>query len=123
MAERLNRTLVESARSMLLDANLSKSYWAEAISTAVYLRNRCPTKAVLRMTPFEAWHGKKPGLRVFGCDSYTHIPKDECGKLDTKARKCILLGYGKETKGYRLYDVMTRKRIHSRDVRFNERAK
>ncbi len=56
VAERLNRTLVESARSMLLDANLSKSYWAEAISTAVYIRNRCPTKAVLRMTPFEAWH-------------------------------------------------------------------
>ncbi len=126
VAERLNRTLVESARSMLLDANLSKSYWAEAISTAVYLRNRCPTKAVLRMTPFEAWHGEKPGvdhLRVFGCDSYAHIPKDERGKLDTKARKCILLGYGEETKGYRLYDVMTRKIIHSRDVRFNERAK
>ena len=39
VAERLNRTLVESARSMLLDANLSKLYWAEAVSMAVYLRN------------------------------------------------------------------------------------
>ncbi len=71
--------MVESARSMLLDANLSKSYWA---ATAVYLRNRCPTKAVLRMTPFEAWHGGVDHLRVFGCDSYAHIPKDECGKLE-----------------------------------------
>ena len=44
VAERLNRTLVESARSMLLDAALSKHYWAEAISTAAYLRNRCPTR-------------------------------------------------------------------------------
>ena len=38
VAERLNRTLVESARSMLLDANRSKSFWAEAVSTTVYHR-------------------------------------------------------------------------------------
>ena len=65
---------------MLLDA--THEFWAEAISTAVYLRNRCPTiKAVKEMTPYEAWHGKKKPkvehLRVFGCDVYAHIPKDE----------------------------------------------
>lgn len=38
VAERLNRTLVESACSMLLDANLTKYYLAEAVSTAVYLK-------------------------------------------------------------------------------------
>ncbi len=92
VAERLNRTLVESARSMLLDANLSKQYWAEAVSMAVYLRNRCPTKAVEGKTPYEAWYGQKPKvdhLRVFGCDAFAHIPKDERGKFDTKTRKCI----------------------------------
>ena len=122
VAERLNRTLVESARSMLLDANLPKRYWAEAISTAVYLKNRCPTKAVQEMTPFEVWYGKKPSvdhLRVFGCDAY----KDERGKFDTKARRCILLGYGEETKGYRLYDDKVKKVLYSRDVKFNESAK
>ena len=36
VAERLNRTLVKSAHSMLLDAKLSHSFWAEAISTTVY---------------------------------------------------------------------------------------
>lgn len=123
VAERLNRTLVESARSMLLDANLSKSYWAEAVSTAAYLKNRCPTRAVQDKTPYEAWHGKKPSvdhLRVFGCDAYAHVPKDDRGKFDTKARKCILLGYGEETKGYRLYDVNKMKVLYSRDVKFNE---
>ena len=30
--------------------------------------------------------------------------RDERGKLDSKARKCILLGYGRDRKGYRLYD-------------------
>ena len=111
---------------MLLDANLSKYYWAEAVSTAVYLKNRSPTKAVQGMTPFEAWHGKKPSvdhLRVFGCDAYAHIPKEERGKSDKKARKCVLLGYRAETKGYRLYDVKDRKIVYSRDVQFNENSK
>ncbi len=75
------------------------------------------------MTPYEAWHGEKPKvkhLRVFGCDAYTHILKDERGKFDSKARKCILLGYGQETKGYRL---VRQKVLHSRDVRFNEDEK
>ena len=38
VAERLNRTLVEAARSMLTHANLSNAFWAETISTATYVR-------------------------------------------------------------------------------------
>ena len=44
-------------------------------------------------------------LRIFGCDAYAHVPKDERGKLDSKARKCIFVGYPSEFKGYRLYDT------------------
>ena len=46
--------------------------------------------------------------------------KDERRKLDLKTRKCILLGYGTETKGYRLYDPNQERLFHSRDVMFNE---
>ena len=123
VAERMNRTLVETTRSMLFGAKLPQRFWAEALSTAVYLRNRSPTKAVKNITPYEAWFGEKPRvdhLRVFGSTVYAHIPKDERGKLDSKAQKCVLLGYGSETKGYRLYD-QTKKRVFlSRDVIFNE---
>ena len=117
------RTLVETVRSMLADAKLPHRFWAEALSTAVYLRNRSPTKAVQDMTPFEAWKGMRPRvdhLCIFGCDAYSHVPKDERQKLDSKARKCILLGYGEETKDYRLYDSNRQKVFHSRDVKFNE---
>ena len=104
-------------------AKLPQRFWAEALSTAIYLRNRSPTKAVKNITPYEAWFGEKPRvdhLRVFGSTVYAHIPKDERGKLDSKAQKCVLLGYGSETKGYRLYD-QTKKRVFlSRDVIFNE---
>ena len=103
VAERMNRTLVGTARSILVNANLPHSFWAEALSTATFLRNRSPTKAVCGMTPHEAWTGEKPrvdGLRVFGCQAFVHVPKDERKKLDSKSRKCILLGHGTTTKGY-----------------------
>ena len=121
VAERMNRTLVESVRSMLIDAKLPQRFWA--LSTAVYLKNRSPTKAVKDVTPYEAWRKEKPKvehLRVFGWDAYAHVPKDERHKLDSKAKKCIFLGYGQGTKGYRLYDPQRRKVFYSRDVKFNE---
>ena len=59
-------------------------------------------------------------LRVFRCTAYVHIPKDERGKLDSKTRKCISLGYGSVQKGYRVFDQLTQKVSHSRNVRFNE---
>ena len=121
----MNRILVETLRSMLVDAKLPHAFWAEAVSTAVYLRNRSPTKAIEDMTPYEAWMKRKPQveyLRVFGCDAYAHVAKDERKKLDSKSRKCIFLGYGEETKGYRLYDSSRSKVIYSRDVQFNEES-
>ena len=122
-AEWFNRTLLETTRSMLSDSQLAKSFWAEALSTATYLRNRSPTMALNEMTPVEAWTGKQPHvqhLRVFGCDAYAHVPRDERDKLDPKVKKCWFLGYGVTTKAYRLYDRCKRRTIFSRDVTFSE---
>ena len=107
VVERFNHALVELLQSMLNGAKLPHKFWADTLSTTAYLQNRSPTKSVLRMIPFEAWTDKRPNvehLRIFGCTAYAHILKDKRQKLDSKARKCILLGYGTETKGYWLYD-------------------
>ena len=123
VAERLNRTLIESVRTMLADSKLPHRFWAEALSTAVYLRNRSSTKALAGITPHESWSGTKPNvssLRIFGCSAYARVPKVERCKLDSKTRKCVLLGYGTNRKGYRLYDLGRMKVIHSRDVVFDE---
>ena len=123
VAERKNRTIVEAIRSLLSDSNLPKCFWAEALATVTYLHNIRPTKAVANITPYEAWYGKKPSvdhLKVFGCVCYSHIPKDERRKLDRKARKAIFLGYGTSVKGYRLYDLKSKKIFYSRDVIFDE---
>lgn len=123
VAERLNRTLIEGVRTMLADSKLPHRFWAEALSTMVYLRNRSPTKALEGITPYEAWSGTTPDvsfLRIFGCSAYAHVPKAERHKLDSKTRKCVMLGYGTDRKGYRLYDLGRMKVIHSRDVVFDE---
>ena len=63
VAERMNRTLMESARSMIAHAMLPNTYWAEAVSTAVYLKNRTATTALEKvMTPYERWYGKIPNI-------------------------------------------------------------
>lgn len=119
----MNRTLIETVRAMLSDSKLPKKFGAEALSTATYIRNRSPTNALHKMTPYEAWTGYKPKvkhLRVFGCSAYAHIPKDERKKIDPKAKKSIFLGYGKCVKGYRLYDPEKLRVFYSRDVIFNE---
>ena len=69
VAERLNVTLMEMVRSMLACFKLPQTFCPEDLATAVYLRNRCPTKAVQDRTHFEALTAKKPNvghLRVFG---------------------------------------------------------
>ena len=123
VAERSNRTLMEAVRAMLFGSHLPQRFWAEALTTAVYLRNRSPTKGNEGSTPHEALMNVKPKvnhLRVFGCVAYSHISKEERHKLDPKAKKCVLLGYGMATKGYRLYDINERRVFYSRDVIFDE---
>lgn len=57
---------------------------------------------------------------MFGCISHVHNPSDEQEKLDSKSKKCILLGSGSTTKGYHLYDLLTKKVQYSRNVIFDE---
>ncbi|KAF2355662.1 Reverse transcriptase RNA-dependent DNA polymerase [Trinorchestia longiramus] len=119
----MNKTILEAVRAMVSDSKLPKTFWAEAVSTAVHIKNRSPTSTHKDLTPYQALNGHKPSVqhfRTFGCMAYAHVPKDEREKLDLKSKTCVLLGYGSETKGYRLWDFNAKKVLLSRDVVFNE---
>ncbi|KAL0364918.1 UNVERIFIED_CONTAM: hypothetical protein Sangu_0589400 [Sesamum angustifolium] len=110
---------------MLQEKHLPKAFWAEAVYTAVYLLNRCPTKAVQNMTPIEAWSGKKPSakhLRVSAVSAMYIFQQRKRHKLEEKTEKGIFLGYSTQSKGYRIYNLKTKKLIISRDVEFDEDA-
>ena len=124
VAERLNRTLMESARAMIRFARLPDSYWGEAVATAGYIRNRVPTSAFKeRVSPYEKWYQRRPDLshlRVFGCVAYAHIPDCQRDILTKKAEKFRFVGYSLNSKGYMLMNEKTTKVVISRDVVFNE---
>ncbi|KAE8664704.1 hypothetical protein F3Y22_tig00112738pilonHSYRG00095 [Hibiscus syriacus] len=123
VAERMNRTMNERARSMMIHAGLPKFLWAEAINTAAYLINRGPSVPLDGRILEEVWSKKEINishLRVFGCISYVHIDSAERSKLDAKSNKCAFVGYDGDEFGYRFWDYENWKIIRSRDVIFNE---
>ena len=124
VAERLNRTIMESVRSMIYHAGLPLDFWAEACSTAVYIHNRSPTTALKDKTPYECLFGRKPdisNLRVFGCKCYVHVPDCRRQKLDRKSYEAIFVGYPQGTKGYKIYDFERKRFMINRDVTFFEK--
>lgn len=68
-------------------------FWAQAVDCAVYLLNRCTTRAVDKKTPLEAWSGKKASvshLKVFVCVAYAHVSGEQGYKLDDRSKKvCV----------------------------------
>lgn len=120
-AERLNRTIIERVRAMLVEAGLPPELWAEAAVTANYIRLRSPI-ANKTKTPWELFFGRKPdvsNLRVFGSTGYVHIPKQKRHKLDNVSVRGVMIGYAPQTKGYRIL-LEDGKITTSRDVIFNE---
>ena len=96
------------------------------ISTANYIRNRCPTRSLKSpTTPLEEFFGRKPSishLRVWGCKVAVHIPPERRvgAKLSPKAWVGIFLGYAPSQKGWRIYNPLTRLVEVRRDVKFYE---
>ncbi|GJW77232.1 retrovirus-related pol polyprotein from transposon TNT 1-94 [Tanacetum coccineum] len=110
-------------RSMLKSKKMPKGFWAEVVDCAVYLLNSCPSKSLENKTPQEAWNGMKPTishLRIFGSIAYFHVPSQRRFKLDDRSEKHVFVGYDKQSKGYKLYNPITRKVVVSRDVEFDE---
>src|ERR1700741_3006743 len=69
IAERMNRTLVELSRAMLIEGRAPEFLWESAIAHATYIRNRSYTRVLPDMTPYQKWFGNKPDvshLRPFG---------------------------------------------------------
>ena len=69
------------------DKNTPNYYWVEVVATIVYIMNKSPTTVVHRVTVdlFQ--------LKVFRCIAYVHILDENRTKLDSKAKKCIFIGY------------------------------
>jgi hypothetical protein len=93
------------------------------VGIACYLVNRSPTSTLDEKTPHDVWTGKKPSLthiKVFGCDAYVHLLKENISKLDKKVENCIFIGYKDGLKAYNLWNPKTRKIIYSQEFVFKK---
>ena len=120
VAERLNRTLLEKVRAMLHGPGLLKFLWGEAISHAVYLKNRTATKALEGKTPYEVFHGAKPNLRglpEFGARVWVHNP--DGSKLDGRSVVGRWVGYDEDSSGHRIYSPDTRTVSIQHSIKFD----
>ncbi|GFW09747.1 retrovirus-related Pol polyprotein from transposon TNT 1-94 [Trichonephila clavipes] len=123
-AERANRVLLERARSLLYESKLPLKFWAEAINCSTQVSNVTPRKG--KENPLEIWTGNKPKLNYLkkcGCVAYFHVPKVLRNKFEVPGRRGIMLGYARERRGYRIYDIKNQKVIEERSVKFNEYLK
>lgn len=122
VSERMNRTLMEKARTIIHESNIPYILWGEALYVSTYVTNRSPTSALLNTkTPYEMWFNSKPDvskLKVFGCLAYSHINKVHRRKLDKKSELLAMVGYAPN--GFRLWNDHSKEIIISRDVVFDE---
>ena len=57
---------------------------------------------------------------MFTCKAFAHVAKEQRTKLDDKSIPCKFIRYGDEEFRYRLWDLVKKKVIRSRDVIFRE---
>jgi len=79
-AERLNRTLQDKARCLLIQSKLPHQFWGEAILIATFIYNRLPC-STHGDAPAALWNGVAPDLRftrVFGCSAHVVTPRGLC---------------------------------------------
>lgn len=123
--ERGNRVILERARTLLYESGLPLTFWADAIAYVTHTANITPRKNWAK-TPFEYYYGRVSNvsyLRTFECTAFYHIQKGMRNKLQPSDRKAIMVGYSRERKAYRLFDIERGSIVEERNVSFIENQK
>ena len=71
----------------------------------------------------KAWIGEDVSyshLRVFGCKTFVHVPKEQRSTLDNKIVPHIFFGYGDEEFEFKVWNPTKNKLVRSRDVVFQK---
>ncbi|KAI3776002.1 hypothetical protein L1987_45762 [Smallanthus sonchifolius] len=111
VAERKNRTFVETARTMLADSMLPVTFWAEAVNTACHVLNRVLTVKRHNKTCYELLNNRKSNLDYllpFGNPCTLLKVRDVPTKFSAKAIEGIFLGYVPNSTTKRVFNKETR---------------
>ncbi|GJX86560.1 putative ribonuclease H-like domain-containing protein [Tanacetum coccineum] len=109
VAKRRNRTLIEAARTMLVDSKLPATFWAEAVNTACYVQNRVLVVKPHNKTPYKLLRGRTPALsfmRPFGCHVTILNTLYYLRKFDGKSDEGFFVRYSMNIKAFRVQTLM-----------------
>nr|GFA62951.1 ribonuclease H-like domain-containing protein [Tanacetum cinerariifolium] len=93
VTERRNKTLIEATKTMLADAKLPVTFWAEAVNTTCYVQNRVLVNKSQNKTPW---------------------------KFEAKGDEGYFIGYSMSSKAFRVFNKRTRRREKNSHVEFLE---
>ena len=102
IAERRNKSIMDFARTLMIENNVAIKYQKEAINIIVHTLKKVQLKEDLEKTPNELWYGYKPNvsyLKVFGSKCYI-LKEYRKGKFDVKSDEGIFFGYSTRSKAY-----------------------
>jgi hypothetical protein len=123
VAKRKNRTLMDMARTMLVEFKSPYNFWAEVINTACHATNQLYLHKGLNKTPYEILTGNKPNIRyfrVFGCKCFYLNKGVHLSKFDSKAIEGIFVGYATKSHAFRIFDKESARVVEVSNVRFDE---
>ena len=128
MAEHRIGYVNSTARTLLLNYQVPRSYWGEAILTSTHLVNRLPSQRLQFSSPLNRMNATFPDVclrtgllpRVFGCTAYVHDTSPALTKLDARSFWCVFVGYSSLQKGYRCYHPSSRQFFILANVTFAE---
>src|SRR6266852_4998696 len=110
---------------MLSESGLPLSFWGEALASYVHVWDCLSTSSISKpTTPFELWHGRKPDvshLWVWGCIAYVHVQRDQRNSLQPHTQKCVFIGYPPGYKGWKFWDLSSKRSIICERADFDER--
>ena len=103
----MNLTEANITRCLLIQSGLPVSFWAEATSVAVKIRNMSPSRSIQNKIPLVLWKGttismsEYERLKPFGCRGWMCVEGEY--QFAPRGVECIFIVYETNTKGYRVW--------------------
>lgn len=123
VAERKNRVVMEMARTILNDSQMSDKFWGQAVHTSVHILNRGLLRNDTDKTPYELWTSRPSNVkhfRIFGSKCFIKRDDGKIKKFDSRVDEGVFVGYSSKRKAYKCYNLRLGKIVETINVKIDE---